>query len=277
MCFRFFLLASLMCFTVSAAEVLPIHFEKSMNVDGFDLAYTCKGNNDPVTILEPPSGNASEEVFKNIFNELAKTNKTCAYARLGNGSDTRAEGLDLSGLDYVRQLEELIRIEADKKPVIIVGYSFGSFVARLYADKHPSQVKGLLLLDPPHHMWMQSLKNEMIDTDWEKMNGVLEWFKIKKGHNYWDTQFEVSEAELKPNLPVVIVSRGLDELKIKKAGLSEAGFRQFNDFHFKYLEEMKHLTTSTIIIQAPKSRHLILEYEPEIAVKGFNMLLKMIK
>lgn len=265
---------SLFFITHLHAEVATIPYDKVMTVDGYDLSYTCKGTGTPVTILEPPSGIASEEGFKNIFHQLAKSNKTCIYARLGNGSDNRAEGLDLSGLDYVRQLKELIKLEAKDQPLYLVGYSYGSFVARLYASENPDAVKGLLLIDPPHHEWLQSMKKQMVADDWNKMEGILTWFKSYRGHNVWDTQFEVAKTTLKKDLPVIIVARGQDEVKIKKAGLSEQGFRHFNDIHFSLIEALKSLTENTKIVVAPNSPHLILEHEPEVVINAFKQLKK---
>lgn len=260
----------------SNAENNLIEYDKVMSVDGYDLGYRCKGVGKPITILEPPSGNASEEAFKNVFDSFSKTNKTCIYARLGNGNDNRAEGLDLSGWDYIRQLKELIRLEAKEEPLILVGYSYGSFVARLYASEQPNIVKGLLLIDPPHHEWLQSMKREMIPEDWNKMEGILAWFKKRRGHNVWDTQFEVEKSKLRHDLPVIIVSRGQDEIKIKKANMTEKGFRQFNDLHFNYLKELEKLTNNTEHFIAPKSRHMILDYEPDVVIKAFEKLNKVI-
>ncbi|NMP31998.1 hypothetical protein HII17_10505 [Thalassotalea sp. M1531] len=47
------------------AEKPVISYDKTMTVDGYDLSYTCRGDGHPITILEPPSGIASEEALDN--------------------------------------------------------------------------------------------------------------------------------------------------------------------------------------------------------------------
>lgn len=268
----------LLFFIVSAsyAETKTINYTKQFVVDDWTFDYTCKGEGSPVTILEPPSGDPSETTFYNVFDAFSKSNKTCIYHRLGNGADMRAEGLNFTGWDYVKHLEKLVELEAKDTPIILVGYSYGRFVSHLYTSKYPDKVKGMLLIDPPHHDWIQTMKREMNSEDWSKIQGILDWFLKYKGHNVWDTQFEVEKATIPNDMPIIIITRGLDETKIKKAELSEAGFRQFNDIHFKHQVELESLTSRTTRIIAPKSEHLILNFEPKIAIDAFAELNKSI-
>ena len=258
-------------------EVPSISYEKTFRVGDWELDYVCKGTGSPVTFLEPPSGDPSESTFYNVFDAFAKTNKTCIYTRLGNGDDPRGEGLNLTGWDYVKQLEALVEIEAKDQPIIMVGYSFGRFVSHLFASKYPEKVKGMLLLDPPHEDWIQTMKREMDPEDWKRIQWILDWFLAAKGHNVWDTQFEVEKAKIRADLPIIIITRGLDQQKIRQAEISEKAFRQFNDIHFDHQKELENLTSNTKRIIAHKSEHLLLNFEPEVAIEAFRELNEKIK
>lgn len=48
-------------------------------------------------------------------------------------------------IDDVRRMNELIRSEIPDVPVILLGHSMGSFIARLYANKYRSTIDGLII------------------------------------------------------------------------------------------------------------------------------------
>ena len=57
-----------------------------------------------------------------------------------------------SPLTFTRLVDEFAAVIAhitDRKRCVLVGHSFGSWIVRTYASRHPEGVVGLVLVDPP--------------------------------------------------------------------------------------------------------------------------------
>ena len=196
----------------------------TLPVGHYKLAYACVGKGRPTLILESPSGISAEEAYRKIIPEISKKHRACFVERLGLGkSDEVPDGLVQTTKDYSDEVFRLIEEVAPKEKVILVGYSFGGFIARYFAATHPDRAAGLLLIDSAQEDWLVDVKQRMAPDDWSKMQGILDWFLQRMGHNYWDSQFEVASVSLNSDLPVRIISRGLPYQHIRKAKLSENG------------------------------------------------------
>ncbi|MEU4673803.1 alpha/beta hydrolase [Amycolatopsis sp. NPDC023774] len=84
-----------------------------------------------------------------VHNLVAQFTTSVFYDRLGTGW---SEGVDLprSGTQVTDDLRELLRTAAVPGPYVLAGHSLGGLYARLYAKRFPSEVVGLVLLDPTH-------------------------------------------------------------------------------------------------------------------------------
>lgn len=261
-----FLLSAFMVFRGNAEEN-NVEIGK-FKVNDYALSYTCAGQGKPNVFLEAPSGISAEDAFANVFSAIAKRTRVCRYERLGFGrSDDVSAGLNQTVADYSGELKRFIELHASSDKVVLVGYSFGGFIARHFTAKNPEKVSGILLIDAAHENWLQHMKETMSDDDWGKMQGILDWFQNNLGHNYWDSQFEVAKTTLPAQLEVRIISRGLPHETIRQAGVSEAGIKIYNDLHDKYQTEQLMLTDKTSQVIARNSGHLIVDSEPEIVLK----------
>jgi pimeloyl-ACP methyl ester carboxylesterase len=80
--------------------------------------------------------------------EIARFTRVCAYDRAGFAwSDAPSCPRTLDRI--VEELSAVLTHLDGRGPVILVGHSFGSFIVRAYAARHPGIVAGLVLLDPP--------------------------------------------------------------------------------------------------------------------------------
>jgi pimeloyl-ACP methyl ester carboxylesterase len=80
--------------------------------------------------------------------EIAKFTRVCAYDRAGLAwSDVASCPINFERI--VDELSTLLARVAPGERYILVGHSFGSFVVRAYAARHPGSVLGLVLVDPP--------------------------------------------------------------------------------------------------------------------------------
>lgn len=88
--------------------------------------------------------------------EVAKTTRVCAYDRAGSAwSEPGRAPHDAAHV--VEQLQALLANAGESGPFVLVGNSLGGLFVRLYADRYPEQVAGMVLLDASHPDQMERL------------------------------------------------------------------------------------------------------------------------
>ena len=105
-------------------------------------------NADAPTVILEAGSNADSTIWFRVQPLLAARTRVCSYDRAGYGFSD--EGPKPRSLDAaVADLRALIRAASLRTPVVLVGHSLGSNIVRRYADTHPEDVAGLVLVDPP--------------------------------------------------------------------------------------------------------------------------------
>jgi pimeloyl-ACP methyl ester carboxylesterase len=104
------------------------------------------GSGSPTVIFE--SGLMSTVLsWENVQAEIAKSTRAVSYDRAGLGwSDPGPAPRDAEQI--VSELHRLLERAHVSSPFILVGHSFGGLTTRLFAERYPEQVAGLVLIDP---------------------------------------------------------------------------------------------------------------------------------
>lgn len=94
--------------------------------------------------------------------EIAKFARVMSYDRAGIGwSDESSK--ERSSENIVEELHTLLRKANLPAPYILVGHSFAGINARIFANKYPDEVAGVILVDSSHEDQLQRLPKQQ---DW---------------------------------------------------------------------------------------------------------------
>lgn len=113
--------------------------------DGRRLNLRCSGKGAPTVLLESGFAAGSLAWWK-VQPKIAATNRVCSYDRAGYGFSD--EGLaPRDGAATAADLDEALREARIKGPFVVVGHSAGGLYGRLFADRRPAEVAGMVLVD----------------------------------------------------------------------------------------------------------------------------------
>jgi pimeloyl-ACP methyl ester carboxylesterase len=106
----------------------------------------CRGAGAPAVVFEAGIA-ASSLSWSRVHPRVAEFTQACSYDRAGLAwSGGARQPMSAAGL--ADELHALVAAAAIPPPYVLVGHSFGSFVIRAFASRHPDLVAGMVLVDP---------------------------------------------------------------------------------------------------------------------------------
>ena len=131
---------------VLAAQDLPPAPGKLFDVgNGRRMHLLCSGSGSPSIIIEP-GASAFAIDFTLVQRELQKTHRVCSYDRAGSGwSDPLPP---FTPPKDAADLHALLQAAKEPPPYVLVGASRGGLLIRGYLNAYPSEVAGLVFIDP---------------------------------------------------------------------------------------------------------------------------------
>ncbi len=113
--------------------------------DGRRINLRCSGDGAPTVLLEPGFA-ATSLAWGKVQPLVARTNRVCAYDRAGYGfSDPGPMPRD--GAAVARDLDRALKAARIEGPFIVVGHSAGGLYARLFSNRRPHDVVGMVLAE----------------------------------------------------------------------------------------------------------------------------------
>jgi pimeloyl-ACP methyl ester carboxylesterase len=119
---------------------------RMVDIGGRGLHLDVTGQTGAVVVLE--AGIAATSLsWALVVPELAKFARVVTYDRAGLGWSDPAPHR-CTALDSARDLAALLDAANLPGPVVIAGHSFGGLIARIFQQRYPDRVSGLVLVDP---------------------------------------------------------------------------------------------------------------------------------
>jgi pimeloyl-ACP methyl ester carboxylesterase len=107
------------------------------------------GQPGPTVVLECGIGGATAASWGWIVRGVSAFAPVVAYDRAGLGWSTPGP-MPRDGKRLVAELHELLAASGHAPPYVFVGHSYGGLLARLFADRWPDEIAGVVLVDSSH-------------------------------------------------------------------------------------------------------------------------------
>lgn len=120
-----------------------------IDVGGHRLHLHCSGTGTPTVVLEAGGEPRGSQSWFAVRPELAATTRVCTYDRAGYvWSESGPEPRDAATI--AGELQRLLARASETPPFVLVGHSVGGAFVRVFADRYPDDVAGLVFVDSSH-------------------------------------------------------------------------------------------------------------------------------
>jgi pimeloyl-ACP methyl ester carboxylesterase len=243
-----------------------------VDVGGRRLCVECTGSGSPTVVLEAGLGGDSA-VWSKVLSEVGRTTRVCAYDRAGLGASDAVAGVhDASG--DVRDLERLLTRGRIAPPYVLVGHSYGGFLARLFARAHSEQVAGVVFVDASGYdatrrqlaIWPRS-QAPALRRDWAK--------PVQFGVDLRGSDALESELRRLGDTPVVAITgaRTWTEFPGLPPRLGRAQQHLWRVLH----AELAGLSSDRVHVLALRSNHFVMDAQAEVVADGVTAVVRAVR
>ncbi|NRR32970.1 alpha/beta hydrolase [Oxalobacteraceae bacterium] len=141
---------------------------RMVEVDGHRMHLHCQGSGAPLIVLESGLSGWSQD-WAAVQPQLASMGTVCSYDRAGYAWSEEAPAAK-GAVQTMETLRALLRKAGLQGPVLLVGHSYGGLLVQLYAQLHPQEVSGLVLIDSLQHNMYASMQPGTRKRYQRKMN-----------------------------------------------------------------------------------------------------------
>ncbi len=243
--------------------------QKFIEINDAELFINIEGKGSPTIIFISGSGE-DHNTWEKVQSIIAENNLTLSYDRAGLGkSDSSTSSKDADGMS--QELNSILtQLNLDTK-YILVGHSLGCQIAKVYAHKYPSQVGGILFIDPGFNE--DSLKIRLTEDEWNnrkkmiiKYTPPMNWAQKEEKIFVNKSCVEADSSFPLPNIPIILLTAtkfnpsfpGAEkELEVKK---------RYHENWFKQMPGAEHKFINS-------SRHYIQNEDPDIVIEAIRNLI----
>lgn len=264
--------------------------ERLLQVGNHKLFMTMNEVEDPTftVVFQSGAGSTSQDWTK-VMSMLPAQVKGIAYDRAGMGKSEKGP-LPQTMAQTVLELHELLKAAKVRGPIILVGQSLGGLMVRLYSEKYPKDVIGVVLVDPTHENivlgnmryggWVRLRekakgkavpKPQLINTVSPGYDSTADYLAEELQLCYLST---LKNPQQLGDRPVVILGAGI---RPQPPGTPEEQWRKIRTERDQQIAGLSSLSSNSKFILDSNSRHAIQSDNPAIVVQAVDMVINSIQ
>jgi pimeloyl-ACP methyl ester carboxylesterase len=227
----------------------------------------------PVTLVFEAGQMGFTAAWDSVFAPLAQVTRVFAYDRAGLGR-SELSSVPLSPEQTLQELRTLLERSGQRPPFVLVAQSMGGLYARMFAHRYPSEVAGMLLVDPASEntwAWVHNNKpaSEIAAVEeWIRQTGEGAWTEWTAARQVFDA---AQSAWPLPELPVVVITA--TEIPPQPDWWDQAYRDHFTSEQRKLVAKLP----SARLVVAEGSRHAIALERPHVVIDEAVKLLERVR
>ncbi|HET6341711.1 MAG TPA: alpha/beta hydrolase [Gemmatimonadota bacterium] len=182
-----------------------------IDVGGHELRIEVREGSRPITIVLEAGGGADASAWATVPDSLAlQTGATVVtYDRPGLGG-SEVGPVDLTPEEEIRDLSDALDRLGTPAPRILVGHSYGAMLAILHAGLYPSQVVGLVLVDPMNPVFVLETGDFVQSTvpDIAEPANDRERVVVRMKRTFSDLTARTAGFEPALSIPIIVLTAG---------------------------------------------------------------------
>jgi len=296
--FTFFLFAAVFL-RPARAEIDPINPPGQLvDIGGYRLHIRCEGEGSPAVIMDAGLGGLSLE-WLSVQRFLKHYTQVCSYDRAGYGwSDPGPQPRTSSMI--ADELFQLLLRASVRGPYILVGHSFGGYNVQLFAERYPYLTAGVVLVDSSHPDQVERFLAPPLSMNTaptgqtsgvvllpgpvmlpanmpeDAQTAALMLMSRRKSRQaaaeeflyFRDSAAEVRAHGALPNVPLVVISRGIPE-----RNTAEEQGRLAEALWITLQEELAERSSRSAHLIANESGHHVHLDQPQLVADAITMVL----
>lgn len=254
-----------------AATVSPLHLQK-VDVGGHSLSMLIGSKPGgessipaaPAVILEGGFGEGVAS-WSMVQAEIAKFAQVLSYDRAGQGQSDLGPK-PRSAKQIALELHTALQKTGIKPPYVLVGHSLGGPFIRVFAGMYPSEVAGMVFVDPSQEAFAEWIKEHPQGKLKEEKAAFEKWPQGLRDEDaaISMTYEQAREAKLPAGIPVTLLTATRDD------NLPAEARRVWAEKHKEWIDKVP----GGKLIVTDKSDHFIQLREPQLVIEAIRQVVE---
>ena len=256
---------------------------RHVDIGGRRLYLESMGAGTPPVVFESGSACGAASL-RNLALAVQHFTRAICYDRAGIDQSDPAP-TPRTSRDIADDLHRLLDTAAVTPPYLLVGHSIAGLHLRVYAQRYPSDVAGMVLLDVVHpDQWQRELgllpapdANEPSALTVMRRTITAEWAdqtNTAEGLDIAGSAAQVRAAGTLDAIPLVVITAGIDTWE---AGFPREVAAELEQDWRWMQHELVALSTRSRQVLATESDHSIQDCQPELVVAEIHRLVELVR